>query len=197
MRHRMRGRNLGRRKSHRDAMLSNMICSLITYGRIKTTVARAKELRSLAEKLVTLAKDGTLHARREARRWAPQKAVIQRLFSELGPRFKERNGGYTRIYRTDLRAGDKAPMALIEYVDEDFLKKSETVSKKKKEKVKNKKVAQEAKKETKEKAQKVSAQEKLKKGEQKAHAEEAQALDRDKGSKKSFFRKTSKGTGRS
>lgn len=192
----MHGRNLGRRKSHRDAMLSNMLCSLITYGRIKTTVARAKELRILADRMVTLAKNGTLHARREARRWAPQKTVIQRLFSELGPRFKERNGGYTRLYRADLRAGDKAPMALIEYVDENFLKKTEVASKKKV-KVKDKKVNKEAKKETKEKAQKASAQEKLKKSEQKAHAEEAQALDRDKGTKKSFFRKSSKGTGRS
>ena len=123
--------------------------------------------------------------------------MIQRLFSELGPRFKERNGGYTRLYKTDLRAGDKAPMALIEYVDENFLKKMEDASKKKAKTTKDKKVSKEAKKETKEKAQKVSAQEKLKKSEQKTHAEESEALNRDKGAKKSFFRKSSQGTGRS
>lgn len=119
MRHRKKGRQLGRTASHRTAMLRNMATSLFLHGRISTTTEKAKELRPYAEKLITLAKRGDLHARRLASRKIADKDVLFKLFDSIGPRFAERPGGYTRILKTGHRQGDGADMALIELVERD------------------------------------------------------------------------------
>jgi large subunit ribosomal protein L17 len=117
MRHRNKGRQLSRTASHREALLRNMATSLFQHGRIETTTAKAKELRPFAERLITLAKRGDLHARRLAGRKIQDKDVLHVLFSAIGPRFSERPGGYTRVLKTGFRQGDGAEMALIELVD--------------------------------------------------------------------------------
>ena len=118
MRHRAKHRQLSRTASHRRAMLSNMATSLFKHGRVVTTVAKAKELRPVAEKLITLARRGDLHARRLVERRIRDKAVTTVLFKELGPRFAARPGGYTRIIRLGHRAGDGAETARIELLAE-------------------------------------------------------------------------------
>ncbi len=117
MRHRNKGRQLSRTASHREALLRNLAISLFRHGRIETTTAKAKELRPFAEKLITLAKRGDLHARRLAARKIGDKDVLHGLFATIGPRFAERPGGYTRVLKTGFRQGDGAEMALIELVD--------------------------------------------------------------------------------
>ena len=117
MRHRLSGRKLGKTTSHRLAMLRNMATSLFRHERITTTVPKAKELRSFAEKLITLAKQETLHARRRINRHIKDREVVSRLFDVIGIRFATRPGGYTRIIRTGYRRGDAAEMAIIELVD--------------------------------------------------------------------------------
>lgn len=117
MRHRKKGRNLSRTASHRRALLRNMATSLFLHERIETTTAKAKELRPFAERLISLAKRGDLHARRIAGRKVSDRAVLGKLFDDLGPRFSERPGGYTRILKLGNRKGDAAEMALIELVD--------------------------------------------------------------------------------
>ena len=117
MRHRKSGRKLNRTASHRKAMLGNMATSLFLHERIQTTTPKAKELRPFAEKLITLAKRGDLAARRQAARTIKDAEVLGKLFSELGPRFAERDGGYTRILHVGKRTGDNAPISLIELVD--------------------------------------------------------------------------------
>jgi large subunit ribosomal protein L17 len=117
MRHRKKGRKLNRTASHRRATLRNMATSLFRHGRIETTTAKAKELRPFAERLVTLAKRGDLHARRLAARKIQDRQVLGSLFDEIGPRFAERPGGYTRILKLGNRKGDAAEMSLIELVD--------------------------------------------------------------------------------
>lgn len=117
MRHRKRTFKLGRTGAHRSAMLANMACSLFTEGRIKTTVPKAKGLRIFAEKLITLSKKGTLHARRQAASKMRQPAAVQYLFDELAPLFADRSGGYTRIIKVGRRTGDAAEMCFIELVD--------------------------------------------------------------------------------
>lgn len=117
MRHRKKGRALSRTASHRRALLRNMATSLFLHERIETTTAKAKELRPFAERLISLAKRGDLHARRIAGRKVSDRAVLGKLFDELGPRFSERPGGYTRILKLGNRKGDAAEMALIELVD--------------------------------------------------------------------------------
>ena len=116
MRHRKKGRNLSRSPSHRRALLRNMATSLFRHGRITTTTARAKELRPYAERLVTLARRGDLHARRLAARRIADREVLGKLFDDIGPRYAERPGGYTRILKLGTRKGDAADMALIELV---------------------------------------------------------------------------------
>lgn len=116
MRHLKKGRKLNRSPSHRLAMLRNMATSLLRHDRITTTDAKAKELRRWADWLITLGKDGGLHARRRALSFVQDKAVVARLFSELGPRFQERNGGYTRIVKIGRRRGDAAPLSVIELI---------------------------------------------------------------------------------
>jgi len=117
MRHGMAGRKLGRTTSHRRAMLRNMATSLFRHERITTTVAKAKELRPFAERLITLAKRETLHARRQVLRHIKDREVVTKLFSTLGPRYATRPGGYSRIVRTSARRGDNTEMAIIELID--------------------------------------------------------------------------------
>ncbi len=117
MRHKRKGRKLGRTSAHRKAMLSNMVTSLFEHERIKTTEPKSKELRRTAEKLITLAKRGDLHARRLAARRVHNKKILKKLFDDIGPRYVDRNGGYTRITKLGTRLGDGAPMAVIELVE--------------------------------------------------------------------------------
>ena len=116
MRHRMNTRRLGRCGSHRWAMLGNMAASLFIEGSIITTETRAKELRRVAEKLITKAKSGTLSDRRLVIARIPHKEAVMKLFNELGPKYAERNGGYTRIVKIGARVGDSSPMAVIQLV---------------------------------------------------------------------------------
>jgi large subunit ribosomal protein L17 len=116
VRHRWGGRKLGRPTSHRRALLRNQSTDLLRYEKIKTTEAKAKELRGEVEHLITLAKAGTLHARRQAYAYVFDKKVVDKLFHELAPRFQERPGGYTRIIRLGLRRGDAVPIVQIELV---------------------------------------------------------------------------------
>ena len=117
MRHRKSGRHLNRNSSHRKAMMSNMATSLFSHEVIRTTLPKAKELRRYAEPLITLAKDDNVAKRQLAFSRLRDKAAVGKLFSELGPRYKERPGGYTRILKCGFRPGDNAPMALVELVD--------------------------------------------------------------------------------
>ena len=133
MRHRKQGRKLGRTTSHRKALFRNQATALFEHEQIRTTLPKCKELRRVAEKLITLAKKGDLHARRQAAKmlygrnlhYTPRRgdsgaldkhAVLQKLFDEIGPRYQDRNGGYTRIIRGELRKGDGAQMAYIQLV---------------------------------------------------------------------------------
>ncbi|QSX37500.1 50S ribosomal protein L17 [Shewanella sedimentimangrovi] len=116
MRHRKSGRQLNRNSSHRQAMFRNMASSLVRHEIIKTTVVKAKELRRVVEPLITLAKSDSVANRRLAFARTRDQEVVGKLFNELGPRYQERPGGYTRILKCGLRAGDKAPMAYIELV---------------------------------------------------------------------------------
>ena len=117
MRHQKKTVKLGRSQAHRDAMLSNQVCSLIIHQRIRTTLAKAKATRPLAEKMVTLGKKGTIHARRTATAYLHQDAAVKKLFDEIAPRSAARKGGYTRIVKLGQRKSDSAPMAVLEWVD--------------------------------------------------------------------------------
>ena len=119
MRHRISGRKLNRTSSHRKAMLANMSAALIKHEQITTTVPKAKELRRAVDKLVTLGKRGTLHARRQALSMLKDPALADKLFTTLADRYKARSGGYTRVMRAGYRYGDSAPIAIIELVDRD------------------------------------------------------------------------------
>ena len=119
MRHRRAYRKLNRTPSHRKALFGNMAASLIKHEQIVTTLPKAKELRPVVERLVTLAKRGGLHARRQALAQIPDRDQVRKLFETLGPRYKERNGGYTRVLRAGFRFGDNAALAVIEFVDRD------------------------------------------------------------------------------
>lgn len=117
MRHRKARSRLGMNSSHRQAMLRNMVTSLMEHESVKTTDARAKALRSLADKMITLAKRGDLHARRQALQVIRSKRVAKRLFEEIGPRFSNRNGGYVRVVKLGYRPGDRAAVSLVELVE--------------------------------------------------------------------------------
>jgi large subunit ribosomal protein L17 len=119
MRHGMSGRKLNRTSSHRKAMFSNMVTALLKHEQIKTTLPKAKDLRPIAEKIISLGKSGTLHDRRRAFAILRDDAVVAKLFAVIGPRYKDRNGGYTRVLKAGFRYGDCAPMAVIELVDRD------------------------------------------------------------------------------
>ena len=117
MRHQKKTIKLGRTAEHRKALLANQVCSLIEHQRIKTTLAKAKAVRPLAERMVTLGKNGSIHARRTALATLRQKSMVKKLFDDIAPRSAVRNGGYTRIVKLGQRKSDSAPMAFIEWVD--------------------------------------------------------------------------------
>jgi large subunit ribosomal protein L17 len=117
MRHQKKTQKLGLTAAHRKALLANQVCSLIEHQRIKTTLAKAKAVRPLAEKMVTLGKKGSLHARRTALAVLRQKGAVKKLFEDIAPRSADRNGGYTRIVKLGARKSDSAPVAFIEWVD--------------------------------------------------------------------------------
>ena len=119
MRHAKGYRRLNRTHEHRKALFANMAGSLIEHEQIKTTLPKAKELRSVIEKLITLGKRGDLHARRQARSRLKEDQYVSKLFDILGPRYKDRQGGYVRVLKAGFRYGDMAPMAIIEFVDRD------------------------------------------------------------------------------
>ena len=119
MRHGYARRKLGRTTAHRTAMFANMAASLIKHEQIVTTLPKAKELRPFVEKLVTLGKRGDLHARRQAISQIRDIAIVKKLFEVIGPRYKDRNGGYIRVLKAGFRHGDNAAMAVIEFVDRD------------------------------------------------------------------------------
>ena len=138
MRHLVKGKKLRRNTAQRRALLRNLVTSFLEKERIRTTLAKAKAAKPLAEKMITLAKKDTLHARRQALRFIYRRPVVKKLFEELGPRFSERPGGYTRIVKVGARSGDGADMAVLELIGTEYKKKAK---KKKdiKEKLKEKK----------------------------------------------------------
>ncbi len=118
MRHQKKTRRFGRDTAHRTAMFRNLVTSLLKHERVETTEAKAKELRKWVDKMIGLAKRGDLHARRQAYAVIREKAVVQKLFEDVGPRYAERPGGYTRITKIGPRRGDSAPMAIIELIND-------------------------------------------------------------------------------
>ncbi|MDH4198030.1 MAG: 50S ribosomal protein L17 [Candidatus Aminicenantes bacterium] len=124
MRHQVKRRYLRRDSAHRRALLRNLVTSFLEKERMRTTLAKAKAARPVAEKLITLGKRGTLHARRQAFAYITRESVVKKLFDEIAPRFSQRPGGYTRIIRTAPRAGDGAAMAVLELVGSEFKKKA-------------------------------------------------------------------------
>ena len=120
MRHRMSGRKLNRTASHRKAMFSNMAAALLRHEQIKTTLPKAKELKRVADRMITLGKRGNLHSRRRAFAILRDDQIVAKLFGDLAERFKERSGGYTRVLKAGFRYGDSAPMAIIELVERDI-----------------------------------------------------------------------------
>lgn len=117
MRHQRSGKKLGRDSAHRKALYANLTASLIDHGRIRTTEAKAKAVRPVAEKMITLGRDGSIHARRQALAYLRTQEIVHKLFSEVAPRFRDRPGGYTRVVKIGPRQGDAAPMAYLELVD--------------------------------------------------------------------------------
>ncbi|MGH3579976.1 MAG: 50S ribosomal protein L17 [Mycobacterium sp.] len=130
MRHLKSGRKLNRTSEHRRAMWRNMVTSLFQYEHIQTTDAKAKELRRFAERMITLGKRGTLHARRQALAFVRSRTVVAKLFDDIAPRFSTRPGGYTRITKLGVRQGDKAPVSLIELTERGDRAQSEAQKKK-------------------------------------------------------------------
>lgn len=109
-------RKLGRPSAHRNMMLRNLVTSLLKHGRIETTEARAKEAKKIAEKMITLAKRGDLHARRQVLAFVTEKEVVKNVFEEVAPKYQDRTGGYTRMYKLGPRRGDAAPMVILELI---------------------------------------------------------------------------------
>lgn len=157
MRHRVAGRLFGRTANHRKALLRGLVVALLEHERIETTVAKAKEAKRLAEKIITLGVRGDLHAKRLALAAVPNRAAVAKLFRDIAPRFKDRNGGYLRIVRTRRRVNDRAHMAVLEFVD--FEDRREAAEKKKSKKAAKK----EAPKKTEKKAEKKEAPKKAEK----------------------------------
>lgn len=131
MRHGCAGRQFGRNSGHRKALLRMLVTALLKNEKIETTTAKAKEIRPLAEQMITLGKRGDLHARRQALSFIQDEAVVGSLFTQIAPRFTSRNGGYTRIVQTRTRPGDAAPMAVIELVERRSKEAAETAGEKK------------------------------------------------------------------
>ncbi len=157
MRHLKAYRKLNRTSSHRSLMLRNLVTSLFEHERVETTLMKAKEARRIAERMITLGKRGTLHARRQAASVLMKKSVVKKLFDEIAPKYEKRNGGYTRILRVGYRKGDGAPLAFLELVEEEI-----AVKKKKKKKETKKATAKSAPK--KEKAAPEKKKEEAKEG---------------------------------
>ena len=136
MRHNMRGRKLGRTSAHRKALFRNQLASLVLAERIKTTLHKAKELRPVAERMITRGRNDSVHARRLVRQWLPDRALVRKVFEEISPRFVERPGGYLRIVKLGPRQGDGAEMAILEFVEKsaDDVEAPKTKKDKKKEK---------------------------------------------------------------
>lgn len=143
MYHGKAGRKLGRTSSHREAMLRNMVTSVIKHERIRTTDTRAKELKKLAEKMVTLGKKGSLHARRQALAVVRDKEMVSKLFGELTERYRNRAGGYTRIVKAGYRYGDNAPVSILEFIPDEKKKEKAKPKAKAKTKAKAKEKAEE------------------------------------------------------
>jgi large subunit ribosomal protein L17 len=173
MRHQKKTVRLGRKAEHRKALLANQVCSLIEHRRIKTTLAKAKAVRPIAEKMVTLGKNGSIHARRTAFATLRHKDAVKKLFDEIAPASTERNGGYTRIIRLGQRKSDSASMALIEWVDATVVVEEKPAEEKKA-----------AKKEPKPEQKEAKAEE------PKAKAKEAPAAEEPKKKRRWFGRKT-------
>lgn len=133
MRHKVAGRKFGRTANQRKALLRGVVSSLFEHQRIETTVAKAKAVKGIAEKLVTFGKRGDLHAKRMVFSFIPNRSVVAKLFSEIAPRFINRNGGYLRIIKTRLRVNDRAPMAILEFIDYNEIKDKVPVKPAKKE----------------------------------------------------------------
>jgi len=134
MRHGKAGKKLGRTPSHRKAMFRNMVTSILQHERIVTTAVKAKEISRLTEKMITLGKRGDLHARRQAVAYIRSNEVVKRVFSEYAQRYADREGGYTRVLKLEPRAGDNAPMALVELVDRPIIESKDQSSKSKEKK---------------------------------------------------------------
>jgi len=130
MRHRVDGRHFGRTANQRKALLRGLLASLIKYERIETTLAKAKAVKEMADRLVTFGKKGDLHSRRIALSYLPDKELVRKLFTEIAPRFADRNGGYLRVVRKGFRIKDSAPMAILEFVDYQKPEKPEKQEKK-------------------------------------------------------------------
>jgi large subunit ribosomal protein L17 len=118
MRHLKKGRSLGRKSSHRKALLCNLAVSILTNGRVRTTEAKAKEVRGLVDRIITWGKRGDIHARRLAARQVRSRTIVKKVFDELAPRYRDRPGGYTRIMKIGFRHGDNAPEVIMELVDQ-------------------------------------------------------------------------------
>ena len=138
MHHGKTGRKLGRTSSHKEAMLRHMVTSVIKYERIRTTDMKAKELRKVAEKMITLGKKGSLHARRQALSVIRDKSLVSKLFGELTERYRNRAGGYTRIIKVGYRFGDNAPVSILEFIPDENKKEKTKVKEKTKAKTKAK-----------------------------------------------------------
>jgi len=131
MRHKVSGRKFGREKGHRDLMLKNLVASLVKHERINTTQARAKEIRSLAERVITYGKKGSVHHRRLAFKVLKNRDLVKKVFDEIAPRFETTEGGYTRVLKNGYRRGDSAPMAIIEFTQREEVKEEPKAKKKK------------------------------------------------------------------
>ena len=194
MRHRVAGRKLSRHTKHRELMFRNMLVSLLQHERIKTTLAKGKELRGWADRIISLGKQGTLHARRQAFALLRNEGIVKKLFDVIAPKLKDREGGYTRVYRLGWRHGDAAPLSLVELVTyappkekkKSTIKKAkevlEKVTPKKKEKVEKKEKEKEKGKEKKEKKVKKEEKEapKAKKEKPKKKASEKKSKEKSK-----------------
>jgi large subunit ribosomal protein L17 len=181
MRHQKKTIKLGRTAEHRKALLANQVCSLIEHQRIKTTLAKAKAVRPLAERMVTLGKNGSIHARRTAFATLRQKNAVKKLFDDIAPRSAERNGGYTRIVKLGYRKSDSAQMAFIEWVD-----MAEVVEEKATEEKKRKKKPAEPKEERIE-PERVEPEEEAPAEEEEKPAEEAAAEEQTKPKRRRWF----------
>jgi len=172
MRHRVAGRKLSRHTQHRELMFRNMVVSLLQHERIRTTLAKGKELRSWADRIISLGKQGTLHARRRAFALLRNEGIVKKLFDEIAPKLKDREGGYTRVFKLGWRHGDAAPLSLVElvtYAHPEEKKKStmtkakqvlEKVTPRKKEKAEKKEKEKEKEKGKEKKEKKVKKEEK-------------------------------------